>query len=107
MSVVLLVLYPQPEDEEEFESEYLHEHLPLMRSLLDDAHRLRTSLVRRSPDVRSPYSRTAEIHFPTRDHFREFVRSGKSEVGRASAMRISTGGPPVFLVCDPQAEEGT
>jgi uncharacterized protein (TIGR02118 family) len=100
MPVKLVVLYPHPRDAQEFERQYLGKHLPLMRELLGPDVRLPTYLTVGAPD--RPFYRVAEIHFGEMERLNEFVRSGKAAIGSKSAHEVSTGGPPVTLVCEEQ-----
>jgi uncharacterized protein (TIGR02118 family) len=100
MAVKLLVLYPHPKDEDEFERVYNGEHLPLMRRLVGPGVPLLTYRTVGAPD--RSYYRTAEIHFEDMAHFTRFLQSDPKGTGRASAEKVSTGGPPVFLVCEEQ-----
>lgn len=102
MSVKLVVLYPQPNDVAEFESEYVGKHLPLMRELVGPEVPLPTYRTVSAPDRTAPYYRVAEIPFPDIQSLQAFARSEKGRAGRESAQRVSTGGPPVFLICEPQ-----
>lgn len=100
MPVKLLVLYPHPTDTDEFERRYNAEHLPLMRRLIGPDVPLLTYLTLGAPE--RPYYRIAEIHFADMAHFTRFLQSDPQGTGRASAEKVSTGGPPVFLVCEEQ-----
>lgn len=50
----------------------------------------------------APYYRVAEIHFRDRTHLDEFTGSGKSRVGHESSVKVSTGGTPIYMVCEEQ-----
>jgi len=47
----------------------------------------------------------AEIHFETMARLLEFASSEQGQLARASAQDVSTGGPPIVLVCERYAEE--
>ena len=100
MPVKLLVLYPHPTDTDEFERRYDAKHLPLMRRLIGPDVPLLTYKTLGAPE--RPYYRIAEIHFADMAHFTRFLQSDPQGTGRASAEKVSTGGPPVFLVCEEQ-----
>ena len=102
MPVKLVVLYPHPRDVDSFERQYVGKHLPLMRELIGPGVPLRTYRTVGAPD--RPYYRVAEIHFADMAHFQRFLQGDPTGRGRESATAVSTGGPPVFLVCDEQPE---
>jgi uncharacterized protein (TIGR02118 family) len=99
MSVKLVVLYPKPTDIDEFERRYHGEHLPLMRSLLGPDVPLPTYRVNSPSGAEPPYYRVAEIHFADLQRFHAFVASDPAQTGRESSLKVSTGGPPTFLLC--------
>lgn len=103
MTIKLVVLYPHPIDEDEFEERYVHEHLPLMNRLVGSAEiqTYRTVSVSRNPPA---FYRIAEIHFRDIDQFNHFVESGNSKIGRDSSLNVSTGGEPTFLLCRQETE---
>lgn len=104
MAVKLLMLYPHPVDPEAFDRQYVAQHLPLMRRLLGPGVPLPTYKTVPRGDRQAPYYRVSEIAFPTQEAFDDFVRSGRSRIGAASARAVSTGGKPVALVCQSQDE---
>lgn len=106
MMVKLVVLYPHPIDEDEFEERYVHEHLPLMNRLVGSGTILtyRTVGASRNPPA---FYRIAEIHFRDIDQFNQFVESGNSKIGRDSSVNVSTGGEPTFLLCRQETETST
>jgi uncharacterized protein (TIGR02118 family) len=104
MTLKLVILYPHPPDPEEFDRYYIDHHLPLMRQLLGPDIALQTYKTWPPGENAGPYYRTAEIHFPDRAAFDDFVQSGRSKKGHDSAMRVSTGGKPLTLICIEQNE---
>jgi uncharacterized protein (TIGR02118 family) len=104
MTVKLVVLYPHPKDEAEFERQYVQKHLPLMRKLAGPDIPLPTYRTIETPERPAPYYRVAEIHFPNRQRFDAFVQAPENAVGRKSSLEVSTGGKPIFLVCEQQPE---
>jgi uncharacterized protein (TIGR02118 family) len=102
MTIKIIVLYPHPKDEAAFEQQYLTKHLPLMRQILGADVPLITYRALAIGTRPTPYHRVAEIHFPDRAHFEAFARSDGSRIGSQSAFEVSTGGPPVTLVCEEQ-----
>jgi len=104
MAIKLVVLYPRPDDEAEFEREYLGKHLPLMRALVGPDVPLPTYRTIGTPSRLARYYRIAEIHFPARPSLQAFVESEGGRLGRESSLRVSSGGKPTFLVCEEQEQ---
>lgn len=102
MPVKLVVLYPHPHDVDQFERRYAAKHLPLMRELIGPGVPLKTWKTLGAAD--RPYYRVAEIHFTDMASFQKFLQNDPTGRGRASATAVSTGCPPIFLVCDEQPE---
>jgi uncharacterized protein (TIGR02118 family) len=98
MSIKLVVLYPQPVDEGEFERVYHSQHMPLMRSLIAPATRLRTYRVRMPNGA--PFYRMAEVDFDDLAGLEAFARSDGGQAARQSASRASTGGETRILICE-------
>jgi uncharacterized protein (TIGR02118 family) len=101
MSIKLVVLYPPPIDELVFERLYHGQHMPLMRSLITPASRLRTYRVR-MPD--GPFYRMAEVDFDDLGQLDAFARSEGGKGARRSSQHVSTGGEPCTLVCERDPE---
>ena len=102
MTIKLVVLYPHPIDADEFERLYVGKHLPLMRELVGPGVPLPTYRTIGSGERQPPFYRVAEIHFRSMDHFNEFTGSGRSKIGHESSVKVSTGGKPIYLVCEEQ-----
>lgn len=98
MSVKLIVLYPQPIDEQAFERAYHGQHMPLMRSLIAPASRLRTHRVRMPNGA--PFYRMAEVDFDDLTQLEAFVQSEGGKHARRSADQVSTGGGTSILICE-------
>jgi uncharacterized protein (TIGR02118 family) len=100
MSVKLVVLYPYPKDQEAFEKAYTSEHMPLVAKNLTRLTKAVYTRVLMSPQGASPFSRIAELHYPSLEALQaDFSTSEAQELG-AHAISISTGGPAISLVCD-------
>ena len=104
MSAKIVVLYPQPLDPVLFEQAYVATHLPLMRRLLGPGVPLPTFRTLSTPNRPAPFYRMAEIHFETLAQLRGFAASEQIELARSSSQHVSTGGPPLVLVCERQPE---
>jgi uncharacterized protein (TIGR02118 family) len=102
MSIKLVVLYPQPLDESEFEQRYHNQHLPLMARALGSSERTRTYKARPALASTSLY-RMAEVQFANLDELRAFGMSELGSEARRSAETVSTGGKPITLICEEDA----
>jgi uncharacterized protein (TIGR02118 family) len=102
MSIKLVVLYPRPIEEPVFEANYHGQHIPLMRSLVAPAARVRTYRVRMPAGA--PFYRVAEVDFDDLAQLDAFAHSEGGKRARRSASHVSTGGGPWTLICesDPQ-----
>ena len=98
MSIKLVILYPQPTDEPVFERVYHGQHMPLMRSLIAPASRLRTYRVR-TPNG-APFYRMAEIDFDDVAQLEAFASSEGGRTASHSANHASTGGETRILICE-------
>lgn len=102
--VKIVVIYPRPTDEEEFERVYHNEHLPLAEEKLKGMTRLVATKVLRSPQGKVAAYRIAEVHFSSMDDLNKCVESEGGQQVIAHAAKISTGGPPILLVCEEQSK---
>jgi uncharacterized protein (TIGR02118 family) len=99
MAARLIVLYPSPRDPEAFERDYFENHMPLMRRLVGPNVVLTTHRVRNVAGGRQDIYRVAEIQFAGMEALRTYVASDRAREGQASSEKVSTGGPPTYLVC--------
>ena len=102
MSIKLIVLYPRPIDEAVFEQVYHDQHMRLMRRLITPAERTPTYRVR-LPGA-APFYRMAEVHFDSLAELEAFASSDEGKGARRSSEAVSTGGKPVVLVCEKDAQ---
>jgi uncharacterized protein (TIGR02118 family) len=101
--VKMVVIYPRPADEAAFEQAYKEEHIPMMESKLKGMTRLVLSKVRESPQGKVMAYKLVEVHFQS---IEELNRCAESEGGQeviAHAQKMSTGGPPILLICDEES----
>ena len=98
--VKIVVIYPRPKDEEAFEQAYKDEHLPLAEAKLKGMTRLVATKVLSSPQGKVVAYRIAEVHFSSMDDLNKCVESEGGQEVIAHAAKISTGGPPILLVCE-------
>lgn len=98
MTAKLVVLYPHPVDPAAFERAYHAQHMPLMRRFIEPPARTPTYRVLGPASV--PFYRMAEVHFATYQELSSFFASRSGEECRLSAQRLSSGGRPMYFVCE-------
>jgi uncharacterized protein (TIGR02118 family) len=92
-----MVLYPPPTDPAAFEQVYQEEHVALARRIPHLARFVQIQVLG-SPAGPAPYSRVAELHFPSLELLQTALGTPEAQAAVAHAMQISTGGPPVILL---------
>lgn len=101
--VKIVLIYPRPQDEEAFEKAYSEEHVPLLEAKFKGMTRMVLTKVRGSPLGKVSAYRMGEVYFSNMD---DLTRCVESEAGKeviAHAAKISTGGPPLLLICEEEA----
>jgi len=99
----VVVIYPRPTDEEAFEKVYLEEHVPLADAKLKGMTRMVLTKVKSSPQGKVSAYRMAEAHFSSMDDLTKCVESEGGKEVVAHAAKISTGGPPLMLICEEES----
>ena len=102
-TVKVVVIYPRPTDEAEFERAYKEEHLPMAEEKLKGMTRLVTTKVLDSPQGKVAAYRLAEVHFSSMDDLSKCLQSDGGKAVVDHAIKISTGGPPILLICEEQS----
>jgi uncharacterized protein (TIGR02118 family) len=102
-SVKVVVIYPRPQDEAAFERAYKDEHIPMVEEKLKGITRLVLTKVNGSPQGKVSAYRIAELHFSSLDDLNKCVESEAGQQVIAHAQQISTGGPPIMLVCEEES----
>lgn len=98
-SVKIVVIYPHPTDEDAFERIYAQEHVPMVEEKLKGLTRLVVTKVLSSPQGKVAAYRLAEVHFSTLEDLNKATESDGGKEFIAHAVKISTGGPPIMLIC--------
>jgi uncharacterized protein (TIGR02118 family) len=98
----LVVLYPQPTDQVQFEKDYAEEHIPLMQEKMKGMKAVVTKLLA-TPAGPPEYFYMAEIFAPSIDAIKAFLATPDGQEVAANAGKISSGGPPTVIF----AEEDT
>jgi uncharacterized protein (TIGR02118 family) len=101
--VKLVVIYPRPQDEQAFETNYLEQHVPLVEQKLKGISRLVLTKVTGSPQGKVSAYRIAEVYFPSMNDLNACIESEGGKEVVAHAQAISTGGPPLILICEEEA----
>ncbi len=101
--VKFMVLYPRPTDIDAFEKIYQEEHVPMAVKNLVGKTKLVATKVVASPEGTPPFYRIAEIHFPSMEALSACAATAETQATLAHAVKISTGGKPVFMIAEEQA----
>jgi uncharacterized protein (TIGR02118 family) len=98
----VVVLYPTPRDAAAFERAYREEHTPMVtpKTFPGMTRFVAVKVVGTPGGGPAPYARIAELHFPTLQALQTGASSEGAKRAVEHAMSISTGGAPVFLVCE-------
>jgi len=102
-SVKIVVIYPRPHDEAAFERAYQDEHIPMVEQKLKGITRLVLTKVNGSPQGKVAAYRIAELHFPSMEDLNKVIESEPGQEVIAHAQKISSGGPPIMLVCEEES----
>ena len=97
--VKLVVIYPRPTDIEVFEKLYQEEHVPMAVDKLAGKTKFIATKVVATPDGTPP---PAEVHFPSLEALQACAQSAGGKETVAHAVKISSGGAPIFLVAEEQ-----
>jgi uncharacterized protein (TIGR02118 family) len=101
--VKLIVMYPRPKDIEVFEKLYQEEHVPMAVEKLSGKTKFVATKVVATPDgTPPPFYRIAEVYFPSLQALQACAQSAGGQETVAHAVKISSGGAPVFLVAEEQ-----
>jgi uncharacterized protein (TIGR02118 family) len=99
-NVKLVVMYPRPKDIDAFEKVYQNEHVPLAIAKLDGKTKIVATKVLASPQGTPPFYRIAEVYFPSMAALEACASSDGGKQALAHAVKISSGGAPIFLVAE-------
>ena len=98
--VKLVVIYPRPKDVDAFEKIYNTEHVPLAVARLGGKSKIVATKILDSPQGLPPFHRIAEVYFPSMQALEACAASEGGKETLANAVKISTGGTPIFLVAE-------
>lgn len=98
-SAKLVLIYPRPLDERAFERVYRDVHLPMVETKLKGLNRYVTAKVASSPQGPTRTYQICEAHFSSREALQTCLESDGAREWLEHARSISTGGPPIILLC--------
>ena len=98
--VKLVVIYPSPKDVGVFEKIYQNEHVPLAVAKLGGKTKIVATKILGSPQGTPTFYRIAEVYFPSIQALEACVASEGCKEALAHAVKISSGGAPIFLVAE-------
>jgi uncharacterized protein (TIGR02118 family) len=101
--VKVVIIYPRPQDEQIFERTYLEEHVPMVEAKLKGLTRLVLTKVAGSPQGKIAAYRIAEVYFSSMDDLQNIIGSEAGKAVIAHAQTISSGGPPLVLICEEES----
>jgi uncharacterized protein (TIGR02118 family) len=99
-NVKLIVVYPRPTDVDAFEKVYQNEHVPLAVAKLGGKTKIVATKILGSPQGIPPFHHIAEVYFPSMQALEACAASDGGKEALAHAVKISSGGPPIFLVAE-------
>jgi uncharacterized protein (TIGR02118 family) len=101
--VKLVVAYPRPKDVEAFEKVYENEHVPPAVAKLGGKTKMVATKIVGSPHGVPPFYRIAEVYFPSMQALEVCAASDGGKEALAHAVKVSTGGAPIFLVAEEES----
>ena len=103
----VIVLYPAPRDVTAFERAYTQDHAPMVTpQTFKGLTKFAASKIVGTPDGSpAPFSRIAELHFPSMEVLQAAAASAPAQKAVAHAISISNGGMPIFLVAEEETQD--
>ena len=98
--VKLVVIYPRPKDVDAFEKIYQTEHVAMAVAKLAGKTKIAATKILNSPQGLPPFHRITEVSFPSMQALEACAASESGKETLANAVKISTGGTPIFLVAE-------
>jgi hypothetical protein len=98
--VKLVMIFPNPVDAEAFDQALASQTLSMLAAGLGAEPPGRLTRVLGAPGGQPPFFRIVEIYFPTREALEAKLATHEAQAAAANAIAISSGGTPIFLVCD-------
>lgn len=101
--VKVVVIYPRPQDEQAFERAFSDQHVPLLQQKFKGITRLVLTKVNGSPQGKVSAYRMAEVYFSSMTDLNNCIESDAGKEVFAHAQSISSGGPPLILICEEES----
>lgn len=101
--IKLVVIYPRPKDAEAFARVYINEHVPPAVAKLGGKTKIVATKVLGSPEGIPPFYRIAEVYFSSMKDLEACTASDGGREALAHAVKISSGGPPIFLIAEEES----
>ncbi len=102
-AVKIVVIYPRPQNVDAFEQLYHDEHVPMVEEKLKGITRFVATKVVSSPQGKVAAYRIAEVYFSTMEELTKILESEGGKEVVEHATKISTGGPPILLICEEES----
>ena len=102
-AVKIVAIYPRPQDVDAFEQLYHDEHMPLLEEKLKGITRFVATKVISSPQGKVAAYRIAEIYFSTMEDLTGILESEGGKEVAEHATKMSTGGPPILMICEEES----
>ena len=102
----LVVLYPTPQDVNEFERAYTQDHLPMVtaQNFRGITKFVAAKILGTADGSPAPFHRIAELHFPSLEALQSAAASSAALQAVTHAVQISTGGKPVIMVAEEESK---
>jgi len=102
----LVVLYPTPQDVNEFERAYTQDHVPMVtaQNFRGITKFVAAKILGTADGSPAPFHRIAELHFPSLEALQSAAASSAALQAVTHAVQISTGGKPVMLVAEEETK---
>jgi uncharacterized protein (TIGR02118 family) len=99
----ILLIFPRPSDEAAFEQVFRNVHLPMLEKQLAGLNRFAVTRVVDSVEGPARAYRISEAHFSDSRTLHACLDSAGAKQVFEQAKTMSTGGPPIILVCDEES----
>jgi uncharacterized protein (TIGR02118 family) len=99
----LVLIFPRPQDEAAFEQVYRDVHVPMVEGKLKGLNRFVATRIVSSPLGQTRTYRIAEVHFSNLKALDACMQSEGCKEMLEHAKSISSGGPPIVLVCEEES----
>ena len=99
----LVLIFPRPQDEAAFEQVYRDVHMPMVEDKLKGLNRFVATRIVSSPVGQTRTYRIAEVHFSDMKALKACMDSEACKEVLEHAKSISSGGPPIVLVCEEES----